>query len=219
MPVRQLPLDIKLREDATFANYIGEAPRRIPSCGIVVMFGEPGTGKSHLLQAICHDARERGASTFYLDAPAEHEAAIVSGLEGVDVLCFDDVDAVLGEPDWEEAIFHVINAVRDSRRLLVLSTRQAPAQLDVRLPDLRSRLVAADTIETDRLGDADKKRLLKEKAARQGFELGDDVARFILSRADRSPRGLIDLLSAIEVATLAHQRKVTIPLVKSVLAS
>ncbi len=219
MPQVQLPLEIRLREDATFANYLGEAPRRLDGADpLVVVHGEEGSGKSHLLQAVCHDARGRALHAFYLDSPAQHDPGIAEGLEGFDIVCIDDAGELFGRDDWEVALFHLINGARDAHRRLVIAVDRPPRDLDVRLPDLRSRLLAALPVETDTLGDDEKLQLLKDKANRQGFGLPDEVGRFILSRADRSPRALVDLLERIELATLAEQRRVTIPLVKSVLA-
>lgn len=219
MPSQQLPLDIKLREDATFANYLGLAPRRFAASGVHVVYGEAGSGKSHLLQAACHHARAAGRVALYVDSPGRHAASLLDGLESVDTICIDEVDTVLGDRLWETGLFHLINAVRDHGGTLIVAARPSPSNLRVALPDLRSRLLAADAIETDALTDLQKLQLLQEKARRQGFELGEDVARFILTRAERSPRALIDLLAKIEVATLARQRKVTIPLVKTVLGN
>ncbi len=219
MPTDQLPLEIRLREDATFANYIGKAPQLFAGEGVYLVFGEAGSGKSHLLQAVCHDARAAGRIAFFLDEPFRHEATILDGLQSMDVICIDALDALLGNESWETALFHLINSVRDGGGTIVLAVSQTPAELEATLPDLGSRLLAANAVETDVLSDGQKLRLLQEKARRQGFDLSEDVGRFILTRAQRSPRALIDLLAKIEMATLARQRKVTIPLVKSVLGS
>lgn len=218
MPADQLPLDIRLREDATFANYIGEARRRLEGVrGIYLVCGDAGTGKSHLLQAACHAVRQAGGAALYAGNLTEHEPAFVEDLERFEAICLDDVDQVLGGRAWEEALFHLINSVRDRGDLLVMSGRGGPSRWPVVLADLKSRLLGAGFVETDALDDLSKQRLLQEKAARQGFEVTDEVARYILLRADRSPQGLIELLARIERETLRQQRRVTVPLVREVL--
>lgn len=214
----QLPLDIRLREDATFDNYVGDAGRQLAHvAGIVYLWGDPGSGRSHLLQAACHQASAAGRSSIYLGDPGRHSADVVRDLERLSLTCIDDIHEVLGSEAWETALFHLINAVRDSHGTLILSANRPVMRLAVTIADLKSRLVAARAVKTDELDDARKLLVLKQRAASQGFELADDVGRFIMSRSDRRLGSLIGLLKKLEVETLRRQQKVTIPLVKRVL--
>jgi len=214
----QLPLNIRLRDDATLATYVGNAARRLlDTKGMVFVWGAPGTGRSHLLQAACHDARDAGESPIYLTGLAQHAAGVLDGLEQLPLVCIDDIHEILPSEAWETALFHLVNAVRDRGGRLIVSANCAPARLDVGLADLRSRLLGAASIETDNLDDSQKLAVLKQKAAVQGFDLGDEVGRFIMSRADRDVRTLMDLFAKLEIETLRRQKKVTIPFVKEVL--
>lgn len=215
---RQLPLDIKLRDDATVANYIGGAGYRLLGThGIVFLWGEPGSGRSHLLQAACHHARAKDKSAIYLAEPADHAADVVRDLDRLDLVCIDDLQQVAGDPEWETALFHLLNSVRSTGGTLIVSADRGIQRLAIRLPDLKSRLLAAHAIETDRLDDKGKLQLMQQKASRQGFRLADDVGQFIMSRSDRDVRSLVNLLARLEVETLRQQKKVTIPFVKQVL--
>lgn len=214
----QLPLDIRLREDATFANYVGESARQLrDATGIIYVWGEPGTGRSHLLQAACREADARGVMSIYLVDMERHVPEVLRDLERLPLVCLDDIHQVLGRSDWETELFHLVNAVRDGGGTLILSGNRPVARLPVVLADLRSRLVAARAIETAALDDHGKLELLKQRAASQGFELADEVGRFIMSRSDRSTGSLVRLLERLETETLRRQQKVTIPLVKQVL--
>ncbi len=222
---RQLPLEIRLREDATFASYIGSAGERMLAADEVVglVVGLPGTGKSHLLQAACHHARQQNRRSVFLELSPDLTPDILVGIgEQFDLVAIDQVEQVLGgheaAVEWEVALFHLINSMKDRGHQLWIAFNTVPGEEQVALADLRSRLLGAAIVETDRLRDDEMLQLLQEKAVRQGFDLSDEVARFILNRTDRRPRALVDLLHAIEVATLSRQRRVTIPLVKAVLA-
>ena len=100
---------------------------------------------------------------------------------------------------------------------LVISSRHTAANLVFKLPDLASRLRGAVAVETDILSDTQKLEVLKIKAGNQGFELNDEVARFILGRASRDMNNLVDLLEKLESETLRLQKKLTIPFVKKTL--
>lgn len=216
---RQLPLDIKLRDDATFATYQGEAPVKLRATpGIVYLWGQPGTGRSHLLQAACHAANASGRTSIYLVAP-EHGPGILTALESIDVVCVDDLQAVVGDATWESELFHLVNGVRDNHRTLILSANCGAHLLPVQLPDLKSRLLGAAQIETDVLGDDAKVRLLQQKAGQKGFVLPLEVARFIMSRTNRDMPSLLSLLARLDVETMRQQKKVTIPFVKQMLGS
>ena len=217
-PTMQLPLDIRLRDDATFANYIGDAARQVAAAsGIVYLWGEAGSGRTHLLQAACHEARNLGRTSIYLCDMRRHSPEIFRDLERLAVVCVDDIHDVLGQDDWETALFHLVNAVRDRKGTLLLSADRPAARLDVGLADLKSRLLAAHTIQTDVLDDAAKLEVLQQKASRQGIRLSEEVCRFIMSRSARDMRSLVDLLARLEVETLRSQRRLTVPFVKQVL--
>lgn len=214
----QMPLAIKLRVDATIDNYIGNAGSRLLGTeGVIYVWGDPGSGRSHLLQGACHHTLANDGSAIYLSELSAYAPDILEGLSSLDLVCIDDVQTVIGVDEWEAGLFHLVNYVREYGGKLVISANQPPLRLPVQLKDLKSRLLAAPVIETDRLNDAAKIRLLQEKAERQGFTLADEVCRFILSRTDRDLRSLVDLLGRLEVETLRHQKRVTIPFVKQVI--
>ena len=89
----------------------------------------------------------------YLERPLDRDSAVLEGLESLSVVCIDDIEQILGDREWEIALFHLINAVRDHRRRLVVSALTPANQLAVELKDLHSRLIAAVAVQTDRLTD------------------------------------------------------------------
>lgn len=215
---RQLPLNIKLRDDATFANYVGQAAYRLHKAGnFVYVWGLPGSGRSHLLEAACHEARESGRPVIYLSGLDKYEPEILTDLESRSLVCLDDIHSVAGDHQWELALFHLINGIKDNRNRLVVAAETRPASLPVKLEDLRSRLLSAVSVETDRLPDEQKLTALQLRARNRGFDLSDEVGRFILGRTDRSMANLIQMLQQLEEETLAHQKKLTIPFVKQAL--
>ncbi|MEX2488507.1 MAG: DnaA regulatory inactivator Hda [Pseudomonadales bacterium] len=215
---RQLPLDIKLRDDATFANYVGDAPEHLHSAGnFVYVWGEQGSGRTHLLQAACHRAWQTQQPAMYLSGLQQYEPEILQDLESRALICLDDVQSVTGDREWELGLFHLINGVRDNGNRLIVSADTPAGNLSIILEDLRSRLLSAVSVETSRLSDEQKLIVLQQRARNRGFDLSEDVGRFILSRTDRNMGSLIKMLGKLEVETLAHQKKLTIPFVKQTL--
>ena len=214
----QLALNFRLESDATFYNYVGQAAAKISALtGLVYLWGPAQSGCSHLLQALCHAANAKKKSAIYLERLWEHEVELLNGLEAMSVITIDDIDKVIGDSDWELALFHLINAVKDKQGCLVLSAKIPPDRLAVDLIDLRSRLISAVTVHTDSLSDQEKLQALQRRAQSRGYTLEKDVARFLLGRVARSIGSLMEVLDQIELETLIQQRKVTIPLVKRIL--
>ena len=211
---QQAVLDFRLRDDATFSNYVGDAAKNLQlTTGMAFIWGEAGSGKSHLLQAFCH---AEPSSIFLSDLPAL-DASILRGLESFKLVCIDDVDQVVADRSWQEALFHLINDCLNTNNLLVLSASSPAAKLDCRLRDLQTRLNGMVGIETDRLSDRERLQALKLKATGHGFEFSDEVGRFILARAGRDMRSLVSIFEKLSQETLRAQRIVTIPFVKQIL--
>ena len=230
MSISQLPLGIKLRDDARFGNFHGDRnagaasrlkaicdqPSGIP---VVVICGDSDTGKSHLLQAVCHDAESRGRAAVCISIaelePFGPEA--LAGLEGADVICLDDLDRITGQDGWEEAVFHLYNRVQDRGGLLVVSLSEVPSAASFALPDLVSRLSHGLIVQLGIYRDDDRLRILMARAEQRGLVLGDDVAGFIMRRAPRRLGDLLAILDTLDENSLQAQRRLTIPFVKTVM--
>jgi arsenate reductase (glutaredoxin) len=92
-----------------------------------------------------------------------------------------------------------------------------PRQLNLGLPDLASRLDWGQIYKLQPLSDEDKLQALQLRARLRGFELPEDVGRFLLKRLDREMRTLFMTLDQLDRASITAQRKLTIPFVKEIL--
>ncbi|MGH8476455.1 MAG: DnaA regulatory inactivator Hda [Methylococcales bacterium] len=179
--------------------------------------GDPGFGKSHLLQATCGAASRLDCRVFYLPLRDDQtmNPTILDGLESYRLVCFDDIDSIAGKPDWETAFFHFFNRHREQSNYLLVSARLSPNKLPIALSDLRSRLQSALTLVIQELADPDKLEALTLKAKNLGFHLPKPVGRFLLSRYPRDLPTLWKILATLDYASLSEQRKLTIPFLKS----
>ena len=103
--------------------------------GFIFLSGPGGCGKSHLLNASCHQAREQDMAAFYiaLKRLPESAAAGLEGLQVLDLVCVDDLDRVAGNPVWEQALFRCFNEVRAAGGRLLVSSR-LPSGKNARRP-------------------------------------------------------------------------------------
>lgn len=230
---RQLSLGVQLKDDATFGNFYavdGQPNRQVVMAlqqqlqpfgeQFIYLSGAQGAGLSHLLQAACHFAGEQGRSAQYLpldELVNADPAALLDGLEILDLVCLDGLQWVVGRPDWERALFVFFNTMRDTGRRVVMAAAQGPRELKVSLPDLQSRLNWGLVFQVHPLDDESKRSALQMRAKARGIELTDEVAQYILHRAPRSTHELFKTLHRLDDASLAEQRRLTIPFVKQTL--
>lgn len=225
----QLPLGVGLRDDATFESFLpaGNAglldrlSRQLDVDGepFVYLWGAPGSGRSHLLQAACHAATDRDLRALYLPLQelGHFPPLMLEDIERLDLVAIDDMDSVIGRKRWEEGLFHAFNRLRDAGKRLLVSAAAAPRQLPVQLPDLASRLTWGVTFHLQLLDDSERLQAMQLRARIRGMQLPDEVARYILHRGSRRLDDLFEELAVLDRASLSAQRKLTIPFVKQAL--
>lgn len=225
----QLPLSLQAPENASFDNFIvGQNQQLIFSLlddneQLIFLWGEHHSGKSHLLQAMVEHYRNLGLNCLYIplqvndDGSPELSYELLTGLEEMDLLCLDDIHNIISEPQWEEALFHFFNRIRDNKGRLVLSANANAVNLDIHLNDLKSRLSWGLTYQCQALSDDDKVKALQLRAQQRGFSLTDDVVRYLLTHVSRSMLELMMLLDKLDYESLVEQRKISIPFIKKYL--
>jgi DnaA family protein len=226
---RQLTLSVGLRDDATLENFYCHhndlAVQAVEGIAqgvgepFVYLWGESGAGCSHLLQAACHRAGRYQRSGFYLplDQFKLQGPELLDGLESLDLVCIDQLQQVAGLPEWEEALFHLFNRMRDTGSDLLIAADAPPRRLQVALPDLASRLSWGMVLRIQALDDGGKLAALRARARDRGIDLSEEVAHFIFNRSPRQTSELFRLLDQLDKASLSAKRKVTIPFVKQLL--
>lgn len=229
-PGLQLPLEVRLRDEATFANFLvpdsaqplvdalqsQPGPQGEP---LLFLCGPAGVGKSHLLQACCQ-APATAAAALYLPLAelADYSPEdVLHGVERAGRVCLDDLQEVAGDEAWETALFHLINRARQEQCRLVFAADGAPRALGLNLPDLQSRLSGGLVFQLPRPDDEHKAQILQFRADRRGLTLPAPVAAYIVSRAPREMARLLALLEQLDEASLAHQRALSRPFVKETL--
>jgi DnaA family protein len=226
--MQQLPLGVRLRERANFDSFavgsnhallrelrgLAQYQRR----GCHWIFGGEATGKSHLLQAVFSAAAEQGTAAFL---PLRELQSLgpesLGGWRLARCLLVDDVDCVLGDRQWELALFALYRETEDHGASLVLSAGSAPAQCVFALPDLASRCRAGSVHALLPLNETEQRDALRLRARMRGLELPEDSALYLQHRQARDMATLCRLLDVLDDAALREQRRLTIPFIRAVL--
>lgn len=186
----------------------------------IFLWGEKGSGKTHLLQAICQNASNlnKAALYFLLDANAQPDVSFFEDLEYLDIACFDNIEQIAGNIAWEKAFFNFYNSYRDSNKKLVLSASCPPKYLAMQIPDLKTRMSWGLTLKLKSLTAEQQIKALIFKANDLGFEIPVNVGLFLLTHYSSDLPSIWSLLDKIEYTSLATKRKITIPFLKQIMA-
>lgn len=172
----------------------------------VYLWGEAGSGRTHLLRGLAQAAAGRKA--LYLSgAPA-------GGVADDGVIAVDDVQQLAAVDQVK--LFDLYNRVRAAGGALVASGDAAPAQLALRA-DLRSRLAWGLAFQLHPLSDEEKAAALRAHARGRALELPEDVISYLLLHARRDMASLIGILDALDRHSLEQKRPITLPLVRGAL--
>ena len=224
----QLPLRLALSRGRRFTNFevapdnaeLVNAVRRIATDSTperVLLVGDAGCGKSHLLEAASAAASAGGDSVAFVpmrDWRAQHVDA-VRGLGRCGLLCIDDVDAVAGDRGWEEALLALLEASAFGRARVLASASSSNVRFA--LADLQSRLNAAVRYRLRELDDESRARALRRHAGARGIDLPDDVVGYVLTRCRRDMPSLVALLDRLDYHSMAHRRRLTVPFVRGLI--
>lgn len=217
--MKQLLLDIAADVSPTLDNFLPgrnaellHALQTILQGGVgerfVYIWGEPGSGRSHLLRAWIHAAQQRGQPAAYV--PGE----IPLQWEGGGLVAVDDVARL--DQEGQIALFHLYNRLREAGGALLVSGPIAPGGLDLR-PDLLTRLGWGLVYQVHGLNDEEKAQALQAHARERGFRLPQEVLDYLLRHWRRDLPSLMAVLDALDRYTLEQQRPVTLPLLRQLL--
>ena len=225
--VPQLPLQLRTDSPQGFAQWLGDGAvaSRLHAWatggGSEALFlqGAPGSGKTHLAMACCAAAGSAGRRAAYLALGSVHGrvAAATEGIHAADLVVVDSIDAMAGTRIDEEALFDLHNRLHDAGKPVLYLARSGPAGLPLALPDLRSRLAQCTLLALPAPDDALRAAVLRQRAQARGLVLEDAAIEWLLSRTGRELGALVALLDRLDRASLAAQRRVTVPFLRQVL--
>ena len=231
--MKQLALDIGLASGPTLARFFagpneaalqhlrlwaGEGSQPDTRSPVpTYLWGEAGSGKTHLLKAVRQALSDQGASVGWLDASVASAAEFDERWAAV---VLDDVH-LYSTAQQAMAFNWFVNAISPANgapRWVLAAGNLPPADLPLR-DDLRSRMGWGNVFHLQRLCEAELRAVLRQQAGARGVHLGDDVMDYMLKRFARDLGSLVALLERLDRHALRTQRALTIPLLKDMLGS
>lgn len=179
------------------------------------VWGEGGSGKTHLLRAAQAALRDQGCPVGWMDATVAEPSAFNDAWR---VVILDDVH--LYTAVQQHAAFNwFVNATTPSdgqQRWVLAAGNVPPSDLALR-EDLRTRLGWGHIFQLQVLSETERRAVLRQQADDRGVFLSDEVMDFMLNRFSRDLSSLIQLLDQLDGYALQTQRAITIPLIKAML--
>ncbi|VWX56281.1 Regulatory inactivation of DnaA Hda protein [Burkholderiales bacterium 8X] len=225
--MKQLALDIGLATGPTLGGFLagpnepalrhlelwlgGAQAPTLHSPVPTYLWGEGGSGKTHLLEAVRAGLRDQGASVGWLqpglaDPPPFDEAW--------GAVLMDDVH--LYTAVQQHAAFTWFVSAQSLQRGVIAAGLEPPAALKLR-EDLRTRLGWGHVFHLQVLSEAERRAVLRQAADERGVMLSDEVLDYVLHRFSRDLGSLLELLAKLDGYALQTQRAITIPLIRSML--
>jgi DnaA family protein len=218
--MKQIPLALSVGAERSFDSFVPgtnamaiEHLRAVqPGAAPVYLWGAPGSGKTHLLQALALSVQQQGGQVGWFGAatptpwPTDDARSLIV-LDGCDAF----------DADQQQAAFALF--VDASTRGIAIAAAGSVPPVDLPLrEDLRTRLGWGHVLQIHPLSDAESRAALRREADRRGLFLSDDVIDYLLRRFSRDLKHLMDLLDRLDEFALVHKRAITVPLLKQMLS-
>ena len=244
IPRKRLQIDPQLSAGLTFDSFIeGDCNRLARSAGMSVavspgnnpfnplyIYGNSGLGKTHIVQAIGHEVRQRHPelNVLYVSMnkfQAQFQTAYRQGditnfihfYQMIDVLIIDDIQELTGKPGTQNAFFNIFNHLQLSGKQLILTSDKPP----VELKDIEQRLLTrfkwglSTQIQTP--DHETKIKIIRAKAQKLGAQISEEVIQYLADNISANVREIEGALSSLVANASFLGRKITTSLAKEIL--
>ena len=210
MAEAQLSLNLDIKHDASLSDFGGpgwmsiiDAVRQlhVGLIGQLYLFGDPATGKSHLLSAICESFIEmdKSAICLSLNELIHTDVNVLSSLENFSLIAIDDLEVIEQNSQWQEALFHLINRSREGQRQLLFAANKPASELPFELRDLLTRLAQAPSFKVPTGHDfADREALLQSILRRRGWQFDERITNYLLTEGPHRIGAMMEVLNYIQ---------------------
>lgn len=242
--LKKIIIDPQLSPALTFSTFIeGECNRLARSAGMSValnpgnnpfnplyIYGNSGLGKTHIVQAIGHEVRQRHPELQVLYVSmnkfqAQFQTAYKNGeipdfihfYQMIDVLLIDDIQELTGKAGTQNAFFNIFNHLQLAGKQLVLTSDKPPVELKDIEQRLLTRFKWGLSAQIDTPDRETKVKIIRAKAQKLGTEVSEEVIAYLADNISANVREIEGALSSHAANTTFLGRKMTVALAKEIL--
>ena len=221
---KQLTFPWSKTNKSTFDNFYFntsnmEAKEALLSSADIFLYGINKTGKTFLLQSLCNYYSSKNKSSLFIPLKEVKSlgSQITESLEGLDLICIDDLHVIEGDNEWELAIFNLINNCLLTDCRLVFCSSFNAININFLLKDLISRIRKIDHIEIYPIKENNLSNAVKFITNSRSIELGKKEIDYLITYSERSISNLINIIEKLDQLSMELKRKISIPLIKELI--
>lgn len=180
----------------------------------LVVYGKSGSGKTHLAHVFAYG--EFGEECTIIngkDFSMENAENLPELIGEAKCIVVDDADAC----NEEAALFHLYNYIKETKRHVLLTAKNHPSKWDIKLADLRSRMLAALSVGIGEPDDAQMAAVIVKLFSDRQIRIDQEVVFYLISRMERSFAEACRIVKEADELSLSEKRRITIPLIKQLL--
>ena len=233
----------KLHPDYTFDNFVVGPSNRLAHASCIAvsqspgntynplfLYGSSGLGKTHLLHAVCYQARQKSDSEVIQFLSCEDfinrfigaiEKGNLPGFQSqfrtVDMLVIDDVQFLREREQSQEEFFHTFNALYNNGKQIILSSDSPPGKI----PSLEERLISRFNwglvARIDPPSYETRIAIVQKKAHLRGLDISDEIAEYVARKVHANIRELEGALTTIYAVSITTGKEITMELARTAL--
>ncbi|MBF0803424.1 DnaA regulatory inactivator Hda [Neisseria sp. WF04] len=216
--MNQLIFDFASRDYPSFDKFLGRSNAELlymlqqAQGQFVYVWGQPGSGKSHLLQAWVAQASQAGKNAVYVDAadtPLEETAF------EAEYLAVDQIDKL--DSSGQAVLFEIFNRLRNSGCGFLLLSGGVPPHALVLREDLRTRMGYCLVYDVKPLSDQEKIDALVSMAAARQLVVEPEIFHYLLNHWRRDTDSLMQMLDTLDRYAVSMGKRITLPLLRQLL--
>ncbi len=236
-------VQLTLNEEYTFANFISGPCNKLAHAASVAVAREPGKrynplfihgavglGKTHLLQAICHEVLGHHPEhrILYLSCETFINAFIEAVEKGdihefrhryrnVDMLVIDDVQYLANKDSSQEEFFHTFNTLYQAQKQIILSSDRPPSEIETLTERLISRFSWGLVAGIDRPCLETRMAIIRKKSKLKDMNIPEEVVIYLARSIDSNTRELEGAITKLQGLAMLGDGQITMDLAKQVI--
>lgn len=239
---REVTFESQLNKNYRFENYVEGSCNRLARAASVavaqkpsvtafnplMIYGEVGLGKTHLVQAIgnyiegqpgnnklvLYVSSEKFTSQFINAIRDNSLQDFMNFYMMVDVLIIDDIQFLAGKEKTQETFFHIFNHLHQSGKQIVMTSDRPPRELSGMEDRLLSRFKWGLTTDIQTPDLETRMAIIQNKLATEKAEMDMEVVEYLANCVDSNVRELEGVVNSLIVDSALLQRKIDIELAK-----
>lgn len=228
--MQQMTFNLRDKQEQTFSTFVCQEPDSLQPIynflatkeleKIFYLWGPSGAGKSHLLQSSNNYINKVGQKSMYicLKNTTFIKPEIFEDLEQFSLICLDDIDLVLADNSWQEAIYYCLELAENYNVKIMVSSKNNIGETDFARPESYSRLAASYRHKIDLLPEELLFKALTIRAKQRQIPISDEVFKYISHYGPRDSKSIFKLLDHLSDYSLIHKKSITKKMVREVLA-